>query len=162
MIEFCAVCLDTRLDMSFDKKIWLSNASVSPGLAYKFTIDLATNRCTRSQVDRASVEFPTTHPYRNGITGTRFNYLMACDRPGCNLPFRDVVKVRENSCTLLKTIREKLIEECMNNARVVSSISSGVVTKETCLLLEWRFLKRAGTVMLRSYNACDLSIDPSR
>ena len=103
--------------MSFDKKIWLSNASVSPGLAYKFTIDLATNRCTRSQVDRASVEFPTTHPYRNGITGTRFNYLMACDRPGCNLPFRDVVKVRANSCTLLKTIREKLIEECMNNAR---------------------------------------------
>lgn len=93
MIEFCAVCLDTRLDMSFDKKIWLSNASVSPGLAYKFTIDLATNRCTRSQVDRASVEFPTTHPYRNGITGTRFNYLMACDRPGCNLPFRDVVKL---------------------------------------------------------------------
>lgn len=121
--------------MSFDKKIWLSNASVSPGLAYKFTIDLATNRCTRSQVDRASVEFPTTHPYRNGITGTRFNYLMACDRPGCNLPFRDVVKVRENSCTLLKTIREKLIEECMNNARVVSSISSGVVTKETVMFI---------------------------
>ena len=131
--------------MSFDKKIWLSNASVSPGLAYKFTIDLATNRCTRSQVDRASVEFPTTHPYRNGITGTRFNYLMACDRPGCNLPFRDVVKVRENSCTLLETIREKLIEECMSNARVVSSISSGVVTKETCLLLEWWFLRTVPT-----------------
>ncbi|XP_068731716.1 apocarotenoid-15,15'-oxygenase-like [Montipora capricornis] len=92
-IEFCAVCLDTKFDMTFDSKVWLSNASVSPGLAYKFTIDLAASRCTRTQVDRASVEFPSTHPYRNGMQGTRFNYFMACDRPGFNLPFRDIVKL---------------------------------------------------------------------
>ena len=80
--------------MTFDSKVWLSNASVSPGLAYKFTIDLAASHCTRTQVDRASVEFPSTHPYRNGMQGTRFNYFMASDRPGFNLPFRDIVKVR--------------------------------------------------------------------
>ena len=81
--------------MTFDSKIWLSNSSVSPGLVYNYTIDLANEQCTRTQVDRASVEFPTTHPYRNGMKGTRFNYLMACDRPGFNLPYRDVVKVSQ-------------------------------------------------------------------
>lgn len=93
-IEFSAVCLDTKFDMTFDSEIWLSNTSVSPGLAYKFTIDLDSKRCTRTQIDRASVEFPSTHPYRHGMRGTRYNYFMACDRPGFNLPYRDVVKVR--------------------------------------------------------------------
>ena len=60
-IEFSAVCLDTKFDMTFDSEIWLSNTSVSPGLAYKFTIDLDSKRCTRTQIDRASVEFPSTH-----------------------------------------------------------------------------------------------------
>lgn len=92
-IEFSAVCLDTKFDMTFDSEIWLSNTSVSPGLAYKFTIDLDTKRCTRTQIDRASVEFPSTHPYRHGMRGTRYNYFMACDRPGFNLPYRDVVKL---------------------------------------------------------------------
>ena len=94
-VDFTAVCLGTKFDMTFDSKIWLSNTSVSPGLVYNYTIDLANEQCTRTQVDRASVEFPTTHPYRNGMTGTRFNYLMACDRPGFNLPYRDVVKVSQ-------------------------------------------------------------------
>ena len=94
-IDFTAVCLGTKFDMTFDSKIWLSNTSVSPGLVYNYTIDLTNEQCTRTQVDRASVEFPTTHPYRNGMTGTRFNYLMACDRPGFNLPYRDVVKVSQ-------------------------------------------------------------------
>ena len=94
-IEFSAVCLDTNFDMTFDSEIWLSNTSVSPGLAYSFTIDLTSKRCSRTQIDRASVEFPSTHPYRHGIRGTRYNYFMACDRPGFNLPYRDVVKVRQ-------------------------------------------------------------------
>lgn len=92
-IEFTAVCLDTKFDMTFDSEIWLSNTSVSPGLAYKFTIDLDTKRCTRTQIDRASVEFPSMHPYRHGMRGSRYNYFMACDRPGFNLPYRDVVKL---------------------------------------------------------------------
>ena len=29
------------------------------------------------------------------MCGTRYNYFMACDRPGFNLPYRDVVKVRQ-------------------------------------------------------------------
>ena len=93
-IEFSAVCLDTNFDMTFDNEVWLANASVSPGLAYSFTIDLASKCCTRTQIDRACVEFPSTHPYRHGMSGTRYNYFMACDRPGFNLPYRDVVKVR--------------------------------------------------------------------
>lgn len=94
-IQFSAVCLDTNFDMTFDSEIWLSNASVSPGLAHSFTIDLASKCCTRTQIDRASVEFPSTHPYRHGMRGTRYHYFMACDRPGFNLPYRDVVKVRQ-------------------------------------------------------------------
>lgn len=89
------MCLDTNFDMTFDSEVWLSNTSVSPGLAYSFTIDLASKCCTRTQIDRASVEFPSTHPYRHGMSGTRYNYFMACDRPGFNLPYRDVVKVRQ-------------------------------------------------------------------
>ena len=91
------MCLDTNFDMTFDSEVWLSNTSVSPGLAYSFTIDLASKCCTRTQIDRASVEFPSTHPYRHGMCGTRYNYFMACDRPGFNLPYRDVVKVRQSS-----------------------------------------------------------------
>lgn len=87
------MCLDTKFDMTFDNKIWLSNASVAPGVAFNFHIDLITKKCTRVQADRASVEFPSVHPYRHGMKGTRYNYCMASDRPGCNIPFRDIVKV---------------------------------------------------------------------
>ena len=93
-IQFSAVCLDTNFDMTFDSKVWLSNSSVSPGLAYNFTVDLASKRSSRTQIDHASVEFPTTHPYRHGMKGSSYNYFMANDRPGCNLPYRDVVKVK--------------------------------------------------------------------
>ncbi|XP_031554607.1 uncharacterized protein LOC116291575 [Actinia tenebrosa] len=91
-ITFTAVCLGTNFDMTFDHKIWLSNASVSPGRVYNFHIDLTSKKCTRVLADHASVEFPNTHPYRHGVLGTRFNYLMANDRPGQNLPYRDIVK----------------------------------------------------------------------
>ena len=112
--------------MTFDSKIWLSNSSVSPGIAYNFTIDLAAKRCTRTQIDRASVEFPSSHPYRNGMAGTRFNYFMACDRPGFNLPYRDVVKVRG---TMLPWILLFKPGE-LNSALVTHARGGGEVTFE--------------------------------
>ena len=48
---------------------------------------------TYKQLDNCCAEFPTTHPYRNGVRGTRYIYLMASDRTDEPLPFRDVVKV---------------------------------------------------------------------
>lgn len=79
--------------MTFDQKLWLSNTSVSPGQVYNFHINLTNKKCTRVLSDRASAEFPNTHPYRHGMFGTRYNYLMANDRPGENIPYRDIVKV---------------------------------------------------------------------
>ena len=93
IVQFSAVCLDTKFDMTFDSKIWLSNTSVAPGRAFNYTINLSAKTCTRVQADRASVEFPSTHPYRHGLSGTRYSYFMANDRPGQNLPYRDIVKV---------------------------------------------------------------------
>lgn len=81
--------------MTFDKEIWLSNSSVAPGNMYKFTLDFTSGKCVRSVLpeDPASVEFPTVHPYRHGYSNARYSYLMASDRKGYNLPYRDVVKV---------------------------------------------------------------------
>ena len=95
-IKFIAPCLGPKFNMDFDSELWLSNASVAPGHTTSFTIDLEKKTCKHSVMDKASVEFPTTHPYRNGVIGTRYNYLMANDRPGQNLPYRDVVKVSVN------------------------------------------------------------------
>lgn len=47
---------------------------------------------SHKQLDTCCAEFPTTHPYRNGVRGTRYIYLMASNRTE-PLPFRDVVKV---------------------------------------------------------------------
>jgi len=67
---------------------------IGVGLVCSFKLDLNKKVCTSyGAVDRASVEFPTTHPYRHGMEGTRYSYLMASDRKNCNLPYRDVVKV---------------------------------------------------------------------
>ena len=69
------------------------------GLVCRFKLDLGKKVCTSyGAVDRASVEFPTTHPYRHGMEGTRYSYLMASDRKNCNLPYRDVVKVQAVVC----------------------------------------------------------------
>ena len=94
-ITFSAVCFGPKFSMTAEEKYWLSNASVAPGRVYNFELNLATNECVRSDrpVDPASVEFPTVHPYRHGLPNSRFSYLMASDRPGKNLPYRDVVKV---------------------------------------------------------------------
>ena len=89
------MCLGPKFDMTFEKEIWLSNASVAPGNMFTFMIDLDTQKCTRSEkpADPSSVEFPTVHPYRHGHPNSRYCYLMASDRKGHNLPYRDVVKV---------------------------------------------------------------------
>ena len=64
------------------------------GQIWNFKLDLANRKCsTDGAADRASVEFPTAHPYRHGRKGSRYSYLMASDRNNCNLPYRDVVKV---------------------------------------------------------------------
>ena len=93
-ILFNAVCLGPKFNMTFENKIWLSNASVSPGYMFQFTIDFLSKKCHRSKEpdDPASVEFPTVHQYRHGVP-TRYAYLMASDRKGYNLPYRDVIKV---------------------------------------------------------------------
>ena len=99
-ITFNAVCLGPKFDMTFEKEIWLSNASVAPGNVWQFTLNLALGKCERSKrpVDPASVEFPTVHPYRHGLPNSRYSYLMASDRKGYNLPYRDVVKVCGEEC----------------------------------------------------------------
>ena len=111
-IEISAVCLDTNFDMTCDSEVWLTNASVSPGLAYSFTIDLWSKCCTRTQIDRASVEFSSTHPYRHEMCGKGFNYFMACNRPGFNLPYRDVVKVRQWSMSTKFDIEDTTATFC--------------------------------------------------
>eukprot|EP00118_Oscarella_pearsei_P017511 m.174087 g.174087 ORF g.174087 m.174087 type:complete len:477 (+) comp39103_c0_seq1:37-1467(+) len=93
-VHFIAVCLGPRFDMTFDQKMWLSNVSAAPGRLFKFHVDLTATdkKCIGRQVDAASVEFPTVNPYRNGQKSGRYSYLMANDRAGENLPYRDVVK----------------------------------------------------------------------
>lgn len=92
-IEFTAVCLGTNFNMTFDSKVWLSNTSVAPGRLYHFRINLTSGICERRLIDPSSAEFPCVHPYRHGHRGGRYAYLMASDRKGYNLPYRDIVKV---------------------------------------------------------------------
>ena len=71
------------------------------GQIWNFKLDLAKRKCsTDGAADRASVEFPTAHPYRHGRKGSRYSYLMASDRNNRNLPYRDVVKVCVCLCVM--------------------------------------------------------------
>lgn len=81
--------------MEFDQGVWLSNSSVSPGLVQKFTLELSKRQCLASNepLDKSSAEFPSVHPYRHGMPNSRFSYIMASDRKGYNMPYRDIVKV---------------------------------------------------------------------
>ena len=92
---FNAVCYGPKFKINYDVDQWLSNAMVSPGRMRSFTLDLAQRVChtTPQPADPASVEFPCVHPYRHGHLNTRYAYLMASDRKGHNLPYRDIVKV---------------------------------------------------------------------
>ena len=96
-ITFCAVCLGTKFDMRFTRGMWLGNTDVAPGRMYRFTLDLRKRTCEGEIADRANVEFPTVHPYRHGLVGGRYSYLMASDREDQDLPYRDVVKVRSSN-----------------------------------------------------------------
>jgi len=96
-IIFTTVCLGKDFDMSFDKGVWLSNASVSPGHMYQHILNLDDMTCVSKKIDRCSAEFPTVHPFRHGTVDSCMTYVMASDRKE-SLPFCDVVKlnVRDN------------------------------------------------------------------
>eukprot|EP00794_Sanderia_malayensis_P020118 gene20118-22089_t len=91
-VQFVAPCYEEKFKMDFENGMWLSNASVAPGKLRQFTINIDEKTCVDKVVDEASCEFISIHPYRHGFQGTNFNYLMANDRQGQNVPFRDVIK----------------------------------------------------------------------
>ena len=91
-LRFNCVCLDEKMTMAFTQGAWLSNTDVCPGHLFHVTLNLRKKTCQRKLIDGASSEFPTTHPYRHGVQGTRYVYLMANSRN--KLPYQDVIKVR--------------------------------------------------------------------
>lgn len=102
-ITFNAVCLPPNHVMEYcPGEATLSNAAVAPGKMQSFILHLDTGRCeSEGEVDPASVEFPTTHPYRQGHSNTRYSYLMASDRE-CNVPYRDVIKVCSGDAPVIR------------------------------------------------------------
>ena len=95
-IECTAVCLGVPFDMSWDRRVWLSNASEAPGRLCRYRLRLPQNpggraELTRTRLDDCSCEFPMADPRQHG-SPQRFVYLMANARPGQNLPYRDIVK----------------------------------------------------------------------
>eukprot|EP01137_Pigoraptor_chileana_P002687 Opistho-2@41870 len=90
-IEFTAVTLGKSFNMEFQNKVWLSNAADAPGKLCKFVLDLDAKKCTRTKIDDASCEFPSVHPYRHGMP-CRYVWMMASDRKGANVPYRDIVR----------------------------------------------------------------------
>jgi all-trans-8'-apo-beta-carotenal 15,15'-oxygenase len=93
-LELTAVCLDPPFEMRWDHKVWLSNTSEAPGLLCRYRIDhsdAAAPTLTREQLEDCSCEFPMVDTRFHGQR-QRFVYLMANDRPGQQLPYRDIVK----------------------------------------------------------------------
>ena len=83
--------------MEFAHRVWLSNFDISPGHMFNVTVDLTSKTSTCTQLSNTTkAEFPASHPYRHGVAGTRFVYLMASERDDA-LPFREVVKVSDAS-----------------------------------------------------------------
>uniref|UniRef100_A0A7M5UU79 Uncharacterized protein n=1 Tax=Clytia hemisphaerica TaxID=252671 RepID=A0A7M5UU79_9CNID len=99
-LSFNTICMDEKFNMNFTN-YWLSNMDISPGYPFQFELDLETLKGTHKRIDTCCAEFPTSHPYRNGMKGTRYIYLMASDRKE-HLPFRDVVKI--DTATSKKTV----------------------------------------------------------
>jgi len=93
-LHFNCVCLDEKFNMEF-KGMFLSNNDVSPGQLNDVRINLKSKSCENLKIDRSSSEFPSTHPYRHGVTGTRYVYLMANDKE--RVPFTDVIKIDTKS-----------------------------------------------------------------
>ena len=130
IITFNAVCLPPNFTMEYcEDEACLSNATVAPGKMHTFTLHLDTKKCSSSDgcVDPASVEFPTTHPYRHGHNGTRYSYLMASDR-GCNVPYRDVVKVLVCVCVCVCWFVYVCVCVCVCVCMCVTSSSGGTFT----------------------------------
>ena len=103
-------------DMSWEWRYWLSNMCKAPGKFNRFDIDLKSMTVkSHAELDPSSNEFPTSHPFRHGQVGTRYNYLMACDEPNRGLPFVDIVKVdMEKGASARKVWRaDGLISECV-------------------------------------------------
>ena len=95
-LEFSAVCLPKKFAMfPVERDAFLSNAETAPGKLCHFTLKFGAEKTPVHQrvLDDSSCEFPTTHPYRNGMP-SRYSWMMANAR-GNGLPFRDVVKVDE-------------------------------------------------------------------
>ena len=107
--------LTNEFDMSWSWKYWLSNMCKAPGKFGRFDIDLKSGFSEYTELDPASNEFPTSHPYRHGHVGTKYNYLMACDEPHRGLPFMDIVKVdMDRGSSVRKAWRaDGLITECV-------------------------------------------------
>ena len=91
-LRFNYVCFDEKMTMDFIQRMWLGNTDVSPGHLFHVTLNFKQKTCQRKLIDGASSEFPTTHPYRHGVQGTRYVYLMANSRN--KLPYQEVIKVR--------------------------------------------------------------------
>lgn len=103
IITFNAVCLPPNFTMEYcPEEATLTNSAVAPGKMHSFVLHLDTRKCEgEGEVDQASVEFPTIHPYRHGHTDTRYSYLMASDR-GSNVPYRDVIKVCSGGTRIIR------------------------------------------------------------
>lgn len=93
-LQLTTVCLDPPFKMRWDHKVWLSNTSEAPGVLCRYHINLsdkAAPALKRERLDDCSCEFPIVDARYHGQR-QRFIYLMANDRPGQNLPYRDIVK----------------------------------------------------------------------
>jgi len=90
-VYFSSVCIGEKFNMDFDQGIWLSNASVEPGVLFNFTLDLTNNTLARVRADLCSCEFPGMHPARAGKKW-RYAYLMASESPQKLIPYQEIVK----------------------------------------------------------------------
>jgi all-trans-8'-apo-beta-carotenal 15,15'-oxygenase len=95
-LELTAVCLSPPFNMHWDQKVWLSNTNSAPGFFCRYALKWPSNdgepgRLSRNQIDDCSCEFPIVDTRYHGQR-QRYVYLMANDRPGQNLPYRDIVK----------------------------------------------------------------------
>jgi all-trans-8'-apo-beta-carotenal 15,15'-oxygenase len=95
-IDCTAVCLSVPFDMTWEHGVWLSNTTQAPGRLCRYTLTLPQSggdggALDRVQIDPSSCEFPVADFRHHGSPQQRV-YLMANDRPGQCLPYRDIVQ----------------------------------------------------------------------
>eukprot|EP01102_Stenamoeba_stenopodia_P021763 TRINITY_DN8865_c0_g1_i1.p1 TRINITY_DN8865_c0_g1~~TRINITY_DN8865_c0_g1_i1.p1 ORF type:complete len:572 (-),score=88.42 TRINITY_DN8865_c0_g1_i1:122-1837(-) len=123
LIKLSTVCLPKSFNMDFEKRIWLSNASVAPGRLLDFEIDLQTNKCVYTNYSLSTkppklIEHnahPNIQPgvlddrsgegslftscefpsYNLDYTSRpwRYSYLMASTNESKPIPYQEIVKV---------------------------------------------------------------------